>query len=156
MPGIDQAILGVASASELLKMVTDECERLGERVFYENVRGFQGSNNPVNDAMLETMHGDDSALLMGLNNGGTVVADSYSPKPGDEGTLSGYQTVNGCQTTNCLYLSREALEGKLSSTYVPMKIVVTSDGEIAAQIIRATNSQTAVKESDLVALSSFQ
>src|SRR5699024_9089160 len=67
-----------------------------------------------------------------------------------------YQIVNGCQTTNCLYLSREALEGKLSSTYVPMKIVVTSDGEIAAQIIRATNSQTAVKESDLVALSSFQ
>src|SRR5699024_12879175 len=112
MPGIDQAILGVASASELLKMVTDESEQLDERVFYENVRGFQGSNNPVNDAMLETMHGDDSALLMVLNNGVTVVADSYTPKPGDADSLSGYQIVSGCQTTNCLYLSSEYFESK--------------------------------------------
>ena len=93
---------------------------------------------------------------MVLNNGVTVVAESYSPKPGDAVTLSGYQIVNGCQTTNCLYLSRDKLADKLSSTYVPMKIVVTSDSDIAAQIIRATNSQTAVRESDLVALSSFQ
>lgn len=156
MPGIDQAILGAVSVGELLKMVTDEKGQLDERVFYENVRGFQGGENPVNEAMLETMAGDNRSLLMVLNNGVTVVAESYSPKPGDSISLSGYQIVNGCQTTNCIYLSRDLLEEVLGSTYVPMKVVVTSDNDIATQIIRATNSQTAVRESDFVSLSDFQ
>lgn len=156
MPGIDQAILGAVSVGELFNMITDEAGQLDERVFYENVRGFQGTENAVNEAMLQTMQSEDSALLMVLNNGVTVVAESYSPKPGDRISLTGYQIVNGCQTTNCLFLSKDKLLSKLDDTYLPMKVVVTSDDEIAAQIIRATNSQTAVRESDLVALSSFQ
>lgn len=158
MPGVDQAILGSISASELIKMISvdSDMNMLDERVFYENVRGFQGVDNPVNKAMMQTMAGEDSSLLMVLNNGITVVAESYSPKPGDAVYLSGYQIVNGCQTSNCLFASRGALEEKLESTYLPIKIVVTKDSEIAAQIIRATNSQTAVKETSLIALSEFQ
>ncbi|WP_295108066.1 AIPR family protein [uncultured Kocuria sp.] len=156
MPGVDQAILGVVSADQLVSIVSREDGNLDDRVFYENVRGFSGVDNPVNNEIIKTMQSDDSALLMVLNNGVTVVAESYSPKPGDTVSLTGYQIVNGCQTTHCLYLAKDSLGTPLSETYLPIKIVVTSDNDVAAQIIRATNSQTVVKESDLMALSSFQ
>ncbi len=156
MPGIDQAILGVVSVAELLKLVQSPVGTLDERVFYDNVRGFKGTENAVNRQILDTLHSGERSLLPVLNNGVTVVAGSYSPKPGDAVAISGYQVVNGCQTSHCLYLSQAALGEGVNSTYVPIRIVVTSDEDVATRIIRATNSQTEVHENDLVALTKFQ
>jgi AIPR protein len=64
--------------------------------------------------------------------------------------------VTGCQTSHCLYLSRESLGDAVSSVHVPLKLVVTSDEDVATRIIEATNSQTEVQENDLVALTKFQ
>lgn len=156
MPGIDQAILGVVAVSELFKMVQGDDENLDERVFYDNVRGFKGSENRVNKQMLQTMQSPERSLLPVLNNGVTVVASSYTPKPGDAIALSDYQIVNGCQTSHCLYLSKEAMGEDLERIFVPLRVVVTSDDDVATRIIRATNSQTEVQENDLVALTKFQ
>jgi hypothetical protein len=157
MPGVDQAILGVVSVSELLKLIeTGDANTLDERVFYDNVRGFKGEDNSVNKQIMDTLDSPERSLLPVLNNGVTVVAASYSPKPGDAVAVSGYQIVNGCQTSHCLYLSKNTLGQALSEVYVPIRLVVTGDEEVATQIIRATNSQTAVQENDLVALSKFQ
>jgi len=156
MPGVDQAILGVVSVAELLKLVHTADGSLDERVFYDNVRGFKGHDNPVNRQIMETLQSDERNLLPVLNNGITVVAASYSPKPGDSVTLSGYQIVNGCQTSHCLHLAQEALSGTTASVYVPIRLVITEDEEVATRIIRATNSQTEVGENDLVALTKFQ
>ncbi|GAB2911595.1 AIPR family protein [Streptomyces heilongjiangensis] len=157
MPGVDQAILGVVSVAELLKLIqTGEEKNLDERVFYDNVRGFKGEDNSVNKQIMSTLDSAERSLLPVLNNGVTVVAASYSPKPGDAVAVSGYQIVNGCQTSHCLYLSKQSLGDAISEVYVPIRLVVTGDEEVATQIIRATNSQTAVQENDLVALSKFQ
>ncbi|WP_460037572.1 AIPR family protein [Streptomyces cavourensis] len=157
MPGVDQAILGVVSVSELLKLVESSDDgSLDERVFYDNVRGFKGEENPVNRQIMSTLSSPERDLLPVLNNGVTVVASSYSPKPGDAVAVSGYQIVNGCQTSHCLYLSKESMGDAISAVYVPIRLVVTGDEEVATQIIRATNSQTAVQENDLVALTKFQ
>ncbi|MFG5723374.1 AIPR family protein [Streptomyces murinus] len=157
MPGVDQAILGVVSVSELLKLVESSDDgSLDERVFYDNVRGFKGEENPVNRQIMSTLSSPERNLLPVLNNGVTVVASSYSPKPGDAVAVSGYQIVNGCQTSHCLYLSKESMGDAISAVYVPIRLVVTGDEEVATQIIRATNSQTAVQENDLVALTKFQ
>ncbi|MFD4526028.1 AIPR family protein [Streptomyces sp. NPDC058470] len=157
MPGVDQAILGVVSVAELLKLIEiGDARTLDERVFYDNVRGFKGEDNSVNKQIMKTLDSPERNLLPVLNNGVTVVAASYAPKPGDAVALSGYQIVNGCQTSHCLYLSKESLGEALSDVYVPIRLVVTGDEEVATQIIRATNSQTAVQENDLVALSKFQ
>lgn len=156
MPGVEQAILGVVSVAELLKLIEGSDRALDERVFYDNVRGFKGETNPVNRQIMETLRSDERALLPVLNNGVTVVATSYSPKPGDAVALSDYQVVNGCQTSHCLYLSRDRLGSDASSVYVPIRLVVTSDEDVATRIIRATNSQTEVQENDLVALTRFQ
>ena len=95
-------------------------------------------------------------MLPVLNNGVTIVAGSYTPKPGDAVAISSYQIVNGCQTSHCLYLSQDVMANLLDEIYVPLRLVVTSDEEVATRIIRATNSQTEVQENDLLALSKFQ
>ena len=156
MPEIDQAILGVVSISELLKLVKDDSGQLDERVFYDNVRGFKGADNPVNRQIMDTLSSPERNLLPVLNNGVTIVAGSYTPKPGDAVAISSYQIVNGCQTSHCLYLSQDVMANLLDEIYVPLRLVVTSDEEVATRIIRATNSQTEVQENDLLALSKFQ
>lgn len=156
MPDIDQAILGVVSVEQLLKLVQNDDGSLDERVFYDNVRGFKGADNDVNAQIAETLASSDRALLPVLNNGVTVVATSYAPKPGDAVTLSGYQIVNGCQTSHCIHLAEEILGDSRSEVFVPIRLVVTENKDVASRIIRATNSQTAVNDSDLIALTEFQ
>lgn len=156
MPDIDQAILGVVSVEQLLKLVQNDDGSLDERVFYDNVRGFKGADNDVNAQISKTLESSDRSLLPVLNNGVTVVATSYSPKPGDAVTLSGYQIVNGCQTSHCIHLAEDAIGEARADVYVPIRLVVTENKDVASRIIRATNSQTAVNDSDLVALTEFQ
>ncbi|WP_201790534.1 AIPR family protein [Prescottella equi] len=156
MPGVDQALLGVVSVEELLKLIENEGGSLNEGIFYENVRGFKGEDNAVNKQIGETLRSESRALLPVLNNGVTVVSRSYAPQPGDKYSLSGYQVVNGCQTSHCIHLAKADLDGSLKSVFVPIKIVVTKDDGIATEIIRATNSQTAVTDADLIALTKFQ
>lgn len=157
MPGIDQAILGIASLSELFKMLVDGSGELDERVFYDNVRGFQGAANRVNHRIIETVSSGQSDLLPVLNNGITIVAEKYAPLPGDSMSLSGYQIVNGCQTSHCLYLAgKDFDEAKAARTFVPVRVVVTTDQDVKTSIILATNSQTHVDENQLVALTGFQ
>ncbi|MFI9638011.1 AIPR family protein [Nocardia sp. NPDC051929] len=156
MPGINQAILGVISIRELLKLIENENGSLNERVFYDNVRGFKGEENAVNQQIIETLGSPSRSLLPVLNNGVTVVARSYAPKPGDAVSLTGYQVVNGCQTSHCIFLAKEQLAAVADSVFVPMRLVVTDDEDVATRIIRATNSQTAVNDSDLIALTKFQ
>jgi hypothetical protein len=156
MPDIKQAILGVVTIGELLKLIRNDDGSLNEPVFYDNVRGFKGDDNPVNVQISETLASPERALLPVLNNGVTVVATSYSPKPGDAVSLSGYQIVNGCQTSHCIHLAASMMDVDSEPVYVPIRIVVTENQDIATRIIRATNSQTAVNDSDLMALTNFQ
>lgn len=156
MPGIKQAFVGLISIAELLKMVSQPDGALDERVFFDNVRGFQGEANPVNRRIIETLGSSARSLLPVLNNGVTVVAQGYTPKPADHFLVEGYQIVNGCQTSHCAYMAKDELGDAADEVFVPLRLVITDDDEVATSIIRATNSQTEVKENDLVALSNFQ
>jgi hypothetical protein len=156
MPGIKQAFVGLMSIAELLKMVSEPDGSLDERVFFDNVRGFQGEANPVNRRIMETLGSDARSLLPVLNNGVTVVAQAYTPKPADHFLVEGYQIVNGCQTSHCAYMAKDELGDAADQVFVPLRLVITDDDDVATSIIRATNSQTEVKENDLVALSNFQ
>ena len=85
-----------------------------------------------------------------------MVARTYQPKPGDAVSISNFQIVNGCQTSHCLHQAKAAINAAESPIYVPLRLVVTQDDEVATRIIRQLNSQTAVLENDLVALTKFQ
>lgn len=155
MPGIEQAILGLISLDQLLLLIRNDDSSLNERVFYDNVRGYQGAANPVNSRVQETLKSPKSALLPVLNNGVTVVAAQYAPLPGDAVRLSGFQIVNGCQTSHCVHMVADEIDN-VGDIQLPIRVIVTDDDEVATDIIRATNSQTAVNDEELVALTSFQ
>ena len=89
-----------------------------------------------------------------LNNGITIVADKKNSSKGKLFSISNYQVVNGCQTSHTLFNNKE-LEG-MGKITIPVKLIITQNEDIKSNITIATNSQTEIKEEQLVAFSDFQ
>jgi hypothetical protein len=150
--GINEAYFGIVPFSEFKKILTDDNEHMLS-VFDDNVRDFQGISNPVNQGISETLSSDTPNLFSVLNNGVTVVADSIKTA-GNNLTISDYQIVNGCQTSNVLYESR-GIEN-IDTISIPLRLIVTDNEDVKAKITVSTNSQTAIKKEQLSAMSDFQ
>lgn len=73
---------------------------------------------------------------------------------GNKFTIEDYQIVNGCQTSHVLY--RERANFPAEEVLIPVKVIATADDGLTADIIRATNSQTAISLEDLGALTEYQ
>jgi hypothetical protein len=150
--GIDQAFYGVLPFSELRKLLIDDNGNL-QSIFDDNVRDFQGVVNLVNSNINETLNNEAPDLFSVLNNGVTIVADSIKTSANSM-TVSDYQIVNGCQTSNVLYENRDN-EG-IDDINIPLRLIVTSNEDIKSQITVSTNNQTAIKKEQLAAMSDFQ
>ncbi len=146
IPGVQESYLGILPASELLKLVADEDGEIRKALFYDNVRDFQGDVD-VNEDIRRTLRSEERQKFCVLNNGVTLVAKSLKTTA-NRFTVSDYQVVNGCQTSHVLHLEREHLEG----VYVPFRLIVTDDDDVAKDITRATNKQTQVSRENLLAL----
>lgn len=149
--GVDEAYVGVLPLSEFAKIIKDENGKI-KNVFDDNVRDFQGIGNPVNEKIDNTLSGEQPNLFSVLNNGVTIVASSLV-SVSNNFTLTDYQIVNGCQTSNVLASYTENEE--LKDLSVPLKLIVTENEEVKTQITIATNSQTAIRQDQLSALSNF-
>lgn len=149
--GVDQAYFGGIPFLEFKKLLIDSNDNI-LNVFEDNVRDYQGAN-AVNKNISETLSSETPNLFSVLNNGVTVVADSIKTS-GDTFTISDFQIVNGCQTSNVLYESR-GVEG-VNNIFIPLRLIVTSDDEVKSQITVSTNSQTAIKREQLSAMTDFQ
>jgi AIPR protein len=157
MPGVQQAYLGVIDAKSYLAMISDPDGDLHESLFYDNVRGFKGIDNPVNNSITETLSNPlESIMFPVLNNGITIVAREYTPMPGDEFQIRDFQIVNGCQTSHCLFAAKHLIQESSEPVFIPLRLVITSDEKIASKIILTTNSQTPVSPRELLALTAFQ
>lgn len=150
--GISQAYIGLIPYSEFKKIVADSEENL-LNVFEDNVRDFQGDNNDVNGGIATTLNGFDNEIFSVLNNGVTIVASNISPT-GNQFTISDYQIVNGCQTSNVLYNHRDV--ENIDRVNIPIKLIATTDDEIKTRITLATNNQTPIKKEQLASLTQFQ
>lgn len=150
--GVSQAYIGLLPFKEFLKIVSGEDENL-LNVFEDNVRDFQGDNNDVNGGIASTLNDEGSEIFSVLNNGVTIVASSISPT-GDQFTITDYQIVNGCQTSNVLYNNRKG--ENIEKVFVPIKLIATADDEVKTRITLATNNQTPIKKEQLAALTQFQ
>ena len=149
---VKEAYIGIVPCLEYLRLLCDEDGVLNRRLFYDNVRDFQG-HNPVNSEIHETVvdasRNDRFALL---NNGVTIVARDLN-KVGEKFKLMDYQIVNGCQTSHILYNNKTHLTPNI---YLPLKLIITDDNEVIYQIIQGTNRQTEVKLEAFEALAPFQ
>lgn len=152
IPGVTQAFVGVVPGTEFRKLLESDSGNILSSIFYDNVRDWQGLNE-VNSGMLETLQDEvGRSRFVLMNNGVTVIAKRIQ-QTGDKVVLEDYQIVNGCQTSNVVWQARASLD---EATLVPLRIVATEDDAVVADIISATNSQTAVSREQLLAVTDFQ
>ena len=151
MNGVRESYLGYLPVSGYLNLITDESGNLLRGLFYDNVRDFQG-DNPVNQEIERTLVGQAKETFVLLNNGVTVVADDLSAT-GDDFNLTGFQIVNGCQTSHVLFNNRTEIS---DNVYIPIKLIISPEDVLKNQITKATNRQTVVKLEELSALTDFQ
>jgi len=148
--GIDEAYLVIVKAKEFVNnLLIGEDGNLQLHVFEENVRAFLGPTNPVNIAIAETINRSDSSTRFPvLNNGITVVSPDVRVQ-GSTLHLENFQIVNGCQTSNVLYENKEKLD---DSIMVSLKVVETKNEDVFSDLVRATNSQSKVEETQFLSL----
>ena len=150
--GISQAYIGLLPYKEFYKIVSDDEGNLLS-IFEDNVRDFQGENNDVNGGISKTLKNEGSEIFSVLNNGVTIVASSISPT-GNQFTITDYQIVNGCQTSNVLYNNRDS--PNINNVNIPIKLIATTDDDVKTRITLATNNQTPIKKEQLASLTQFQ
>lgn len=150
---VRESYLGVVSFKEFKKIIIDDETGKLKPLFHDNVRDFLGVEKEVNDNINETLQDKQFALFQLLNNGITVIAEDNKGR-GDKFALVNSQVVNGCQTSNVLFLNRD-MPG-IDDLFIPVKLIITDKADIRDRIIISTNNQTEIKEEQLLALTSFQ
>jgi hypothetical protein len=152
--GVEQALLGLLSARELVNRVLTDPDSGGgirESLFHENVRGFQ-SYNDVNNKIRGTLKDDGRREHFAVLNNGITIVTRELTVAGDEIRIGDFQIVNGCQTCHVLVDEREHLTDEVQ---VSVRLVHTQDKDIISGIVEATNLQTSVSEQELSAREGF-
>ena len=153
-PAVDEAFIGVVPALELLRLATlpgapaDE-PRINRAVFYDNIRDFNPQSE-INQAMLNELREGSEKSFVFKNNGVTVVAKEISRRS-DTYQLEDYQIVNGCQTTNVLFLAQD----EVHDVHVPLRLIGSTDPDFVSTIIVGTNKQNELREDQFWALLPF-
>ncbi|MTD15140.1 hypothetical protein GIS00_14445 [Nakamurella sp. YIM 132087] len=150
---VAEAYIGLVAAKELLKLLVDEAGEIRAGIFEDNVRLDLGPHNAVNQRVASTLHSDDRGLFPFLNNGLTLIATELRGS-GDRFFISGYQVVNGGQTSHQLVRWSKSDQVQvdptlLSELWIPIKLVSSGDSDIKTRIAIATNLQTAIDPTDI-------
>ncbi|PKN00183.1 MAG: hypothetical protein CVU78_02265 [Elusimicrobia bacterium HGW-Elusimicrobia-2] len=119
---VEESHIGVLPFSEFRKIIIDSDTDKLKPLFSDNVRDFLGIDEKVNDNISKTITEKQFSLFQILNNGITIIAEENKGR-GDRFILSNYQIVNGCQTSNVLYLNRH-IEG-IDSLLIPIICLCT-------------------------------
>jgi hypothetical protein len=153
IPGVDEAYLALVPARDFIEnALTEPDGRMRATVFEQNVRAFLGEDNPVNQRIQSSLR---DATAQGrfalLNNGITIVAPDVRVQS-SRISVTGYQIVNGCQTSHVLFRNRAHVTDRV---LLPVKVIATSDPDILSQVVQATNSQTDVDETQFLSIIPF-
>ncbi|MGB5101826.1 MAG: AIPR family protein [Steroidobacteraceae bacterium] len=147
IPNVRESYIGLLPISEYLKMVTDDEGNVRRRLFFDNIRDFQGDTS-VNRSISATLLSEQTIEFPLRNNGITIVTRKLQ-RVGSQFTLEDFQIVNGCQTSHVIAANAS---NHNQTTMIPIKIVATEDEEITRQVIIASNQQNKVDEESFWAL----
>lgn len=148
--GIEEAYLIVARAKDVVEnLLKSEDGNLRSQVFEENVRSFLGSENPVNRSISETLSSPASSTRFPVMNNGITIVSPDVRVQGNTLHLENYQIVNGCQTSNVLWENRASLNDRIM---VNIKVVETVNEDVFAELVRATNSQSKIEDTQFFSL----
>ena len=134
---------------EIARLVNDNEDA---SVFDLNIRRFLGTRGGVNRDILQTCtHTESSFEFWFLNNGITVICDSFDPVTDPDNPhvkLQNMQIVNGCQTATSLAIAHKDAE-LAADVRVLMRIYETRDPELVNKIVLTTNNQNKITSRDL-------
>lgn len=150
---VQEAYIGNLPFTEFKKIIIDEETQKIKNLFYDNVRDDLGDTEDVNEKINKTLADREFSIFPLLNNGVTIIAEKNEGR-GSRFVLDNYQIVNGCQTSNVLFRNKELPD--IDSLIVPIKLIITDNESLRDKIIISTNSQTKIKEEQLLALTDFQ
>ena len=144
--------VALVNLSDYFSFIINDRGNLRRDIFEANVRDYQGGNE-VNKQIKETLadgHGED---FWWLNNGITIVA-SAATQSSKALSIDDPQIVNGLQTSKEIFecyqnLSDEEKEGAVDQRSVLVRVIVPINESSRDNIIRATNSQTAIQIASL-------
>ena len=122
-----------------------------DSIFDLNVRPYYGSKGQVNRDIWDTCTGLDSARFWFLNNGVTMICDSFDfTRDPDHPVLKikNAQIVNGCQTTVTLREAHEKEELD-SNVKVLLRVYSTDNPSLIEKITLTTNNQNKITDRDL-------
>lgn len=144
------AIVGAVYAKELARLH----EVYKNRLFEGNVRLFVGQRKGgINEKIVETAE-NRPGDFWALNNGITIVADSFEALSESKFTLRYFSIVNGCQSTaslsNAIEKTKEAEKSQVLVRVVGAKKTLLTD------IVRYNNTQNPVKLSAVRLLDPIQ
>lgn len=145
----------LAELKDYFKFITYDDRKIRKYLFDSNVRDFMGINT-VNGDILETLNNrKNDEDFWWLNNGITILCSS-AVAIGKSITIENVQIVNGLQTSECIYRYFLEKEHNEENRVVLIKILPCESAEIADNITRSTNNQTAVMSSSLRATDKIQ
>lgn len=143
------------------KLLAEIYNEYGQRLIERNVRSFLQAKGKINKGIKSTIK-DEPQMFMAYNNGISTIAEGAVFNSDTQGLiiqeLTGWQIVNGGQTTSSLY---HGLKDKMSleEIFVPIKLVVIKNVEkindIVSKISRYANSQNKISISDFTANDPF-
>jgi len=127
-------------------------------IFSGNVRAFQTLKNKINSQIASTLMDKEFIKeFIYLNNGITIVCDDFEVKPGGEIIcLKKPSIINGCQTANTILEVYKEKVIEPNTGLVLVRVVKTKDNGIKEKIIKASNTQTAINNRDLISEEDIQ
>jgi len=143
------------------QVLADLYERYGSRLLELNVRSFLQAKGKINQKIRDTIK-NEPEMFLAYNNGITVVSDNVGLAMRESGfpsikSISGFQIVNGGQTTASLHRASKVGDD-LSKISVQAKITIVDENkldEVVPLISRYSNSQNKVSEADFSSNSIF-
>lgn len=145
-----QAIIGSVAASEFARWY----QKYSNQLFEGNVRLFIGQRKGgINEKIIETA-ATRPGEFWALNNGITIVAESFEGITDTKYKLRHFSIVNGCQTTVSL---AKAIEGCVDAKKSQVLVrVVAAKKALLTDIVRYNNTQNPVKLSAVRLLDPIQ
>jgi AIPR protein len=150
-----KAYLCLINLRDYYTFISDNKKALRKHIFETNVRDYQGKVE-VNEGIKQTLESDSKEDFWWLNNGITIIAANATISSKTI-TLEDPQIVNGLQTSTEIFEYFKTTNPKTpEERSVLVKIIVTTSSGGQENIIRATNSQTAVPLASLKATDKVQ
>ncbi|MEB3233739.1 MAG: AIPR family protein [Leptolyngbyaceae bacterium] len=145
----------LVSLKNYFSFFIDKNDVIIKRIFDANVRDYQG-NVKVNRAIQDTLQNPGTEDFWFLNNGVTIVCPKATAR-GKKIIIDAPQIVNGLQTSYEIYSYFRNLKYEVDdSRKILIRVIVEEDPTARDNIVRATNSQTAIPQTSLRAADKIQ